>query len=363
MTYRIKKIVSVICLAAAICAITLLPASGYAENLRFVFMADSRGDYGTPIINTAALDAINKTIVALSPRPSFVIYGGDQAYRGCIDGKYTFDDFKTAMKRLTDAKITLYTAIGNHELYVKGATDDQGFIFTNQTAYQTAFASNPANGPAGYTPSYDHLVYSFESPGGDAFFAVLDPYFLTADVPNPDLGGTIDSNQLAWLQAQLAQTKATHKFLFIHVPYYSVFDDPIEPTPDHDATWTQLWSILDNNNFDLFCCGHTHLYSRKNINSSIAPNPQPTPPIQWKGNVFQLLCGTCGVRVSTGTPKVNPILWHVSNAADTYFFSVVDICGTQVTVNSYKGNTGAYTVFDTFTVQYPLSPVNFLLLD
>ena len=79
-------------------------------------------------------------------------------------------------------------------------------------------------------PGYEHLVYSFESPGGDAFFAVLDPYYLTADVPNPDLGGTIDSTQLNWLATQVAQTKATHKFLFIHTPYYYVTGpDPDEP--------------------------------------------------------------------------------------------------------------------------------------
>ena len=69
MTYKIKRIVSVLCLLAAICSAALLPASVYAENLRFVFMADSRGDYGTPIINTAVLDAINTKILALPTRP------------------------------------------------------------------------------------------------------------------------------------------------------------------------------------------------------------------------------------------------------------------------------------------------------
>ena len=80
MTDKFRRIVPVLLLVAAIGAVILLPASLYAENLRFVFMADSRGDYGTPIINTAVLDAINTKILALSPRPSFLVYGGDQAY-------------------------------------------------------------------------------------------------------------------------------------------------------------------------------------------------------------------------------------------------------------------------------------------
>lgn len=58
------------------------------ETLRFVFLADSRSDsYGDPpapanFINTPVLNAIVAQILALSPQPSFVIFGGDMAYRG-----------------------------------------------------------------------------------------------------------------------------------------------------------------------------------------------------------------------------------------------------------------------------------------
>jgi 3',5'-cyclic AMP phosphodiesterase CpdA len=353
MTSTIKRIVSILCLLAAICSITLLPAPGYAENLRFIFMADSRGSYGTPIINTAVLDAINNKIVKLNPLPSFVIFGGDQAYRGWIDGDYTFEAFKTAMKRLTDAKITLYTAMGNHELYVKGATDDQGFKLDNQIAFQAVFASNPNNGP----PGYQNLVYSFESPGHDAFFAVLDPYFLTADVPNPDLNGTIDAPQLSWLADQLAQTKATHKFVFSHAPYYYIYK-----LSTGGMSYTNLWHLMDQNRVDIFFCGHTHLFSRKNIDSTIAPDPQRIPSVTWNSNVFQVITGTCGAEVNGGTPLRDPTLWHVANAADTYYFSVVDINGSTVKVTTYSGNTGDYSVLDTFSVDKGFSPWNFLLL-
>lgn len=357
MTSKIKRIVSILWLLAALCAATLLPAPGYAENLRFIFMADSRGSHGTPIINTDVLDAINKKILKLNPQPLFVVYGGDQAYRGCIDGKYTFDDFKTVMERLTKTGITLYTTMGNHELYVKGATDDQGFVLANQQEFQTAFASNPANGPSGYNPSYDHLVYSFESPGHDAFFAVLDPYFLTADVSNPNLDGTIDAPQLSWLTSQLAQTKATHKFVFSHAPYYYIYK-----LSTGGMSYTNLWHLLDQNRVDIFFCGHTHLFSRKNIDSTIAPDPQLTPPVTWNSNVFQVITGTCGAEVNGGTPARNAALWHVANAADTYYFSVVDINGSNVKVTTYSGNTGDYSVLDTFSVDRGFYPWNFLLL-
>jgi len=372
MAHKIKRIVSVLCLAAALCAAALLPVSGYCENLRFVFIADSRSDTAPTdpdhldeAINTPVLGAIVQQILNLSPRPSFVVFGGDQAYRGCFTFSgspyYSFGAWKQSMQPLATAGIQVYTVVGNHELYVD---QEGGFFLSNQQAFQNAFSStpyfiNPDNGP----PNYDHLVYSFESPGGDAFFAVLDCYYLTQNIPNPDLHGNVDDIQMGWLVGQLAQTKATHKFLFMHPPYYLI----LENQNNQNVTLTNLWSLLDNNRFDIYFCGHTHLYSRKTIDSSILPNPQPTPPTPplppWRNNVVQLLCGTCGAPVNTGTPTVNPTLWHVYNTANTYYFSVVDITGRKVTVNSYSGNTGAYTIFESFTInKIPLGAVDLLLL-
>lgn len=315
------------------------------ESLRFVFLADSRGETLANPINTPVLNAIIAQIKALSPKPAFVVFGGDMAYRGYIEPAYTFQTWKDLFAPLTSAGITLYTAIGNHELYHEHSAE--GFFLKNQEEYQKEFAENPGNGPSGY----ERLVYSFSSPGGDAFFAVLDPYYLTKDNTDPNLGGTIDDTQLKWLTAQIAQTNATHKFLLIHTPYYYVSADPAEPSSVND-TFTKLWTLLDDNRFDFYACGHSHLYSRKTIDSSIPPNPQTVPPTHpWQNNVVQLLNGTCGAGVDRTefTPEYKA-LWNIANDADTHYFSVMDISGNLLTVNSYKGNTGAYEVFDSFTV-------------
>jgi len=327
-------------LVAAILAVALLPASGHGENLRFVFMADSRGNDTVNLINTPVLNAINNQILALSPRPAFVVYGGDQAYRGCVDDVYSFQAFKNAMAPLTNAGIPLYTVVGNHELT---NADDSGLTFrlANQKVFQRVFYENPGNGPAGY----EHLAYSFTSPGGDCFFAALDAYYITKDTLDL-VNGSIDDTQLSWLTAQLAQTKASHKFLFIHAPYYYVAYMP----PFANITYTNLWKILDDNRFDLYCCGHQHLFSRRTIDSSIPPLPQTTPPVQWRHNVVQLLTGTCGAGVEKSNGFVDPTLWHIDDADNTYYYSVVDISGSKVTVTSYAGNTGAYTVIDSFTI-------------
>jgi len=323
-------------------------------------MADGRGDALGDLINTTVLNAINSQILALSPRPSFVVYGGDSVYRGHSGGAYNFQKFKDAMKSLTDVGIKLYTVMGNHELYKEGTP---GFSLSNQQEFQNTFTDNPSNGPLGY----ERLVYSFESPGGDAFFAIGDCYYLNLDDPNPALNlegdgslyGSFDDTQLAWLVNRLTRTKATHKFFFVHAPYYQITGSQ---SYQH-TSFTKLWSILDKNNFDLFCCGHVHLYSRKTINSSIAPDPQLNPSVQWKNNVTQLLTGTCGATVDTADTTVDPTLWHVSDAANIYYFTVVDINGSRVTVNSYRGDTGAYSIFDSFTIKASLPGVNFLLLN
>jgi hypothetical protein len=63
---------------------------------------------------------------------------------------------------------------------------------------------------------------------------------------------------------------------------------------------------------------------------------------------------------------VNPALWHISQTANTYYFSVVDISGSLVTVNtySYNSDTAAFSISDTFTIsKAPVSGINLLLLN
>ena len=125
MTYKIKRSVSILFLVAAIFSAVLLPASGYCENLRFVFLADSRSETRPTdpsnldlAINTPVLKAIIAQIKLLSPPPAFVVFGGDMAYRGCFTFSdtpyYIFQTFKDLFDPLTKAGIPLYTAIGNH---------------------------------------------------------------------------------------------------------------------------------------------------------------------------------------------------------------------------------------------------------
>lgn len=370
MSHYIQRTVSAICAVAVIATVAFFPASASAEILRFVFLADSRAhDTGEPLVNpvyTEALKPIIEKIGQLEPRPAFVMFGGDMSYRGYIDYKdnhigYTFQAWKDLFKDLTDAGIPLYTAIGNHELYRHDGSDSPdkcvlSFCLENQEEYKNVFVENPQNGPQNYTPGYDRLVYSFTSPGRDAFFAVLDPYYITQDTDPSDLGGHIDDVQLDWLKKQLARTRATHKFLFIHTPYYYVTGQDPEEYSTADESHLKLWTILDNNRFDFYACGHQHLYSRKTINRGVLPVPQTIPPhAPWKHNVVQLLNGTSGADPDQGTPTVkDPSAWHIQQDPNTYYFSVIDIVGRceKVVSYGYNTNTEDFSVVDEFTIAH-----------
>lgn len=367
MTCRDKRSIKVwvFFLSAALLAAALLPVSGHCAPLRFIFMGDSRGQNDKDdLINKPVLKAINEQILALPKRPSFVIHGGDQSRRGYAHphgrGEYIFPLFKEEMKPLTDAGIKLYAVMGNHELYRDDDPSDVeneelgNFYVDNQREFQKAFTDNTTNGPSGY----ERLAYSFEPPGTDALFVILDCYYVTKDSPGINLDGLFDDTQLTWLENQLKNTKATHKFVFAHAPYYYI-------TSFHtgqNITFTKLWSILDKYRVNLYGCGHTHLYARKAIDSSIAPYPQLNPPVQWKNNVTQLISGTCGAHPDPDSPIVDRYAWHVHNNANTYYFSVIDINGSNVTVTSYGGQAAPYQVIDYFKIPPITIPATDLLL-
>ena len=330
---------------------TALCGSGYGETLRFVFIADSRSPEECRTINTKVLDDLNEQI--LKWKPEFVIYGGDIASYGINgDGSNNFLPFKDLMRKLTDKGIKLYVALGNHELYKYEETNEKKydhtfFYLAGQQQYQQVFADMPDNGP----PGYERLVYSFESPGHDAFFAILDPFYLDESMGGFKQDGNlmkIDDKQLEWLRKEIQKTKATHKFLCMHTPIYPVLDVDKDKSP---TSSTKLWEILDKAHFDIFLCGHEHLYSRQAINSKVNSN--------WRNSVVQLINGGAGAPAYKKDLNPERSDWHIDNwdinqkkwgDDERFYYTVVDINGKQVKVITYGGNNGKYSPIDKFSI-------------
>lgn len=314
---------------AGLLAAAILLLSSPAWALRFVFYADSRGDSEDPFVNEQVLNLINQKILKLRPRPELVIFGGDMAYRG---GKDKFEFWKTVMTTLTDQGIGLYIAIGNHELYKDNPTDS---ALKNQEDFQQVFNFLPEGGPNAH---YDRLAYSFESLDGDSLFAVLATWYVDP-VTKEEYSGKLTQAQLTWVARELAESRATHKFVITHRPVFGMGGGAPE------STLQELWQIMDDNRVDIFFCGHEHLYSRKTIDSKVDPN--------YRNNVVQVMAGSCGAPLAVRDGiKVNMRQWHVNL---NYNFSVVDVSGCKVAVNSYGLK---YTEFPVIAPKWRFFPID-----
>lgn len=289
----------------------LQPASGQ-DAFRFVVYADSRGGWaqGTEI-NQDCLNYINNQVINLNPKPDLVFFLGDMATVAYdASGKRLLPDWKDLMGANfsfggpSPGKIPLYVAIGNHELY-----DDNGkYLSSLQGEYQYFFPEMPSNGPA----AYDKLAYSVET--GNCLFIVLDTFGFMDGNRNWDNG--IDELQYWWFYATALQSQAKHKFVLTHGPAFSPEGWPV----GNPVTRDMLWQTMKQLQFDLFLCGHEHLFAR------------------WQpdGSLTQIISGSAGAR-----PDDKSLLLPISkskypiHAAWDYNFTVVDVQGDQVSTRTY----------------------------
>ena len=160
---------------------------------------------------------------ARHPETAFYLIGGDQVSTGLYR-----DDWDQFFEYSTDVfrQRPVAPCIGNH--------DDQDGL--GAWMYLEMFGL-PQNGPEGVEPE---RMYSFEY--GNALFIILD-----IDTPL--------ETQAAWLEEQLANTKATWKFAMFHFPPYAPTDD----YPGIRAAWGPLF---DKYHVDMVFSGHVHHYLR-----------------------------------------------------------------------------------------------------
>ncbi len=158
------------------------------------------------------------------PDAAFYIMAGDLVNRG--NDRDDWDSFFANAATIYDRR-QLIPAIGNHE---------------NQGGHPTLYLDNftlPTNGPTSLEPE---RAYAFEY--SNALFIILDTNLKPED-------------QAAWLEEQLANSKATWKFAVYHHPAYS-------SAPDRDnAGVRKHWlPLFDKYHLDMALQGHDHAYLR-----------------------------------------------------------------------------------------------------
>jgi hypothetical protein len=158
------------------------------------------------------------------PDASFYLMAGDLVNRGAE--RWDWDSFFENSKGVFDRR-TLVPVLGNHEY--QGA---------QPRLYLAQFAL-PRNGPKTIPPE---RAYAFEY--SNAQFIILD--------------SNLDAHkQTAWLEKQLATTKALWKFVSYHHPAYSSGGN--RDNTDVRNLWTP---IFDKYHVDLALQGHDHAYLR-----------------------------------------------------------------------------------------------------
>lgn len=302
--------------------LALLLSASQAYAFRFVVYADSRAPKNDPsAFNHSILGFINSQVKELDPRPEFVIFIGDMVNRTLSpDGSTNNLAVWKAFMEAGLGNIPVFTAVGNTDLY-----GDTGFTeYPLQAVYQATFNQLPDNGP----PDYEKLAYFFEYGEGEdhSLFVVLDSFgFFEQNCQEVNFDNGYDSEQIAWFYQVSDGSKAPHKFAFSHGPAFS-----IEGFPVKDSVKV-IWNLMEEFNFDIFYCGHEHIYSRWTIGKNAYPLATR--------RLTQTIVGSAGaVPDPISNVKVNPEEAHVYSG---YTFVVVDVKGKHVTQNTYAVVPGA----------------------
>jgi 3',5'-cyclic AMP phosphodiesterase CpdA len=254
-------------LSLLLTALLLLWAtSALAAPFSFVAIGDSRGDKAAEPINTAVLSQIVSKVLALQPRPAFVLVTGDLVLGervGTMSREVSLARelraWQTVMAPLTAAGIRVHCVPGNHEIW-------------GSYAHERERACRQVLG---------ELQYSFRHEG--SWFVGL----------NTDRPGKRRTPDLAWLEVQLLAARAAgaeHIFVFGHEPALGITgrDDMLR-----DAA--AFWKLLVRHGVDAYICGHEHIYgraSRSGVYQVITGGAgAPLFPL-WGAEGFEVALGT-----------------------------------------------------------------------
>ncbi|MFN0067620.1 MAG: fibronectin type III domain-containing protein [Limisphaerales bacterium] len=224
------------------------------------------------------------------PDAAFYLMAGDLVDRG--NQRDDWDSFFHNAAGIFDRR-QLVPVLGNHE--------NQG---GHPTLYLRQFRLM-TNGPAGLEPE---RAYSFEY--GNALFVVLD-----SNLP--------PAGQSEWLEAQLAGSRATWKFVTYHHPAYSS-----APNRDNLALRNAWTPLFDKHQVDLALQGHDHAYLR-------------TYPLRANQRVASPKDGTVYVVSVSGT-KMYP-----QDPRDYTEFGMTNVATYQVLDLQISGHRLVYRAYDT----------------
>ncbi len=175
--------------------------------------------------------------LAMEKKPDFMINTGDEIRH---DGSLA--EWTKFLKLSEPVNVPYFLVAGNHDV------DDQA----SEKTYRDELRL-PGNG----------LYYSFTA--GNSLFVVLDSVLVGQDK-------RITGRQYEWLKKILGNSKAVHKFIFLHHPLYPEKGVGFHyggSLDRHPADRDRLQALFVKNRVTAVFAGHEHLYLRQTVDGII----------------------------------------------------------------------------------------------
>jgi len=197
-----------------------------------------------------------KEVHALSPRPDFILTGGDLVMDVLAAdearSKTLFDLFLAICR---DSDIPFKHCIGNHDVF---GWSRKHTVAADHVLYGKKMVQERMN--------LEHTTYSFDHKGWH--FAIVDD-ILPSTVPNKDYEGGFSEPDLDWLGKDLVSAGAKPKLLCTHVPILSsaIFrafvakEAGVQNVADRSLICRnagEILKVLKDNAVNLVLTGHLH---------------------------------------------------------------------------------------------------------
>lgn len=253
------------------------PLDNSPPSFRFVHLTDMhvQPELGAVEGFKQCIEAVNR----LSPKPDFVITGGDLIMDALavdeprMNLQWTL--FDECMKGL---ELPVHHTIGNHD--VVGWSKNQQIKPTHAQYGKRLFAERYGHGQT--YRSFDHRGWHF---------ILLDSIGQASD--SPDYIGLIDDQQKDWLRRDLEATGKSKPIIIVtHIPFFSTWHQVVgSPQKALSAgalisNGFELRKLFEPYNIKLVLSGHGHVRERIDVNHVTHIQSGAVSGMWWKGPVF-----------------------------------------------------------------------------
>lgn len=242
------------------------------EPYKFIAYGDTRN---TPTGDNTGIEKTSVMIedVMAEHDISFILHVGDMMDSGGSQDEY--DAYWWPHMGDIVSEVPFYVAAGNHEYVPLSGPDDVDL---------SVFRSNVEN--LNNSP-YDEQFFSFDQPNGDTHFIVFNGVYYFEH----GLNTTLQAEQYAWMEADLAATNASRIVVMNHYPLYGA---SIARIGEREIMREEFLDLFMQYDVDFVIAGHDHqvVHQVRNetdhliIGAGTAAYTYPTPP-QGLGNEWE----------------------------------------------------------------------------